>query len=56
MREEREALEEGRGYGSLIVEQIWEVWNWDKEKDEDGEWVPKDEFKDKYVDSAKPNQ
>lgn len=25
---EKEALEEGRGYGGLIVDQIWEVWNW----------------------------
>ena len=32
---EREALEEGRGYGGLIMDQIWEVWNWGKEKDED---------------------
>ncbi|KAF2140785.1 uncharacterized protein K452DRAFT_288867 [Aplosporella prunicola CBS 121167] len=27
LKEEREAIEEGRGYGSLIMEQIWEVWN-----------------------------
>jgi hypothetical protein len=25
---EKEALEDGRGYGGLIVDQIWEVWNW----------------------------
>jgi len=30
IREEREKLAEGRGYGGLIVDQIWEVWNWDK--------------------------
>ncbi|MCJ1249016.1 hypothetical protein MMC30_006238 [Trapelia coarctata] len=30
LREEREALAEGKGYGGLIVDQIWEVWNWDK--------------------------
>ena len=37
LQEEREALEEGRGYGSLIMDQIWEVWNWGKKKDgEDG--------------------
>lgn len=30
--EERKALEEGRGYGDLILEQIWDVWNWDKKK------------------------
>lgn len=27
-RKEKEALEEGRGYGGLIADQIWEVWNW----------------------------
>ena len=40
LREEREALEEGRGYGGLIWDQIWEVWNWEKGrkgKDGDGE-------------------
>ena len=38
LQEEREALEEGRGYGSLIMEQIWEVWNWGKKREgkEDG--------------------
>jgi len=25
---EKEALEDGRGYGGLIMDQIWEVWNW----------------------------
>jgi hypothetical protein len=28
---EKEALEDGRGYGGLIVDQIWEVWNWGRE-------------------------
>lgn len=27
VQEEREKLAEGRGYGGLIVDQIWEVWN-----------------------------
>ncbi|RDW88459.1 hypothetical protein BP6252_00491 [Coleophoma cylindrospora] len=31
-KREREALEEGKGYGGLIVDQIWEVWNWGKDK------------------------
>jgi len=33
-RDEREkaALEEGRGYGGLIMDQIWEVWNWGEKK------------------------
>jgi hypothetical protein len=29
---EKEALEEGKGYGGLIMDQIWEVWNGGKEK------------------------
>ena len=32
LEEERKALEEGKGYTDLILEQIWEVWNWDKKK------------------------
>lgn len=32
---EKEALEEGRGYGGLIMDQIWEVWNWGKKEAED---------------------
>lgn len=37
LREEREALEEGRGYGGLIMDQIWEVWNWGRGREMDGE-------------------
>lgn len=32
LQEERKALEEGKGYTDIILEQIWEVWNWDKKK------------------------
>lgn len=35
LREEEEALDEGKGYGDLIMEQIWEVWNWGKKNKED---------------------
>ncbi|MCJ1478883.1 hypothetical protein MMC13_007567 [Lambiella insularis] len=35
LREEREALAEGRTYWDLITDQIFEVWNWGK-KDEEG--------------------
>jgi len=28
-------LEEGKGYGDLIMEQIWEVWNWGKTDNEE---------------------
>jgi hypothetical protein len=37
LREEQEALDEGKGYGDLIMEQIWEVWNWRKKSAEDEE-------------------
>lgn len=32
---EKEALEDGRGYGGLIMDQIWEVWNWGKKEAEE---------------------
>jgi hypothetical protein len=35
LAEERKALQEGKGFGSMIMEQIWEVWNWDKKKNAD---------------------
>jgi hypothetical protein len=34
-QKEKEALEEGRGYGGLIMDQIWEVWNWGRDKAEE---------------------
>ncbi|KAH7305711.1 hypothetical protein BKA65DRAFT_199616 [Rhexocercosporidium sp. MPI-PUGE-AT-0058] len=34
-QKEKEALDEGRGYGGLIMDQIWEVWSWGKDKAED---------------------
>lgn len=30
LEEEKKAIEEGKSYGDMIFEQIWEVWNWDK--------------------------
>ncbi|KUJ10174.1 uncharacterized protein LY89DRAFT_689984 [Mollisia scopiformis] len=36
---EKEALDEGRGYGGLIMDQIWEVWNWGKDKNEEAKEV-----------------
>jgi hypothetical protein len=32
LEEERKALAEGKGYSGIIMDQIWEVWNWDKKK------------------------
>lgn len=34
-RKEKEALEEGRGYGGLIMDQIKDVWGVKKEEDDD---------------------
>ena len=36
-RREKQALEEGRGYGGLIMDQIWEVWDWGGKAKKDGE-------------------
>lgn len=48
-RDEREkkALAEGRGYGDLIMDQIWEVWNWGQtsEKEKGGDWKEKEDGK-----------
>ncbi|KAJ5608770.1 hypothetical protein N7528_009337 [Penicillium herquei] len=35
LREEQKALEEGKGYGDLIYEYIWDVWSWGKKDEED---------------------
>ena len=32
LREERERLAKGEGYGDMIMDQIWEVWNWEKRR------------------------
>lgn len=34
LREEQQALDEGKGYGDLIMDHIWEVWNWGKPGDQ----------------------
>lgn len=33
LREEQEKIVQGEGYGSMIMDQIWEVWNWGKKKE-----------------------
>ncbi|KAK2753154.1 hypothetical protein FQN54_007980 [Arachnomyces sp. PD_36] len=35
LKEEQKALDEGKGYGDLIQEHIWEVWNWGKSGEEE---------------------
>jgi len=37
LREEQKAIAEGKGYGDLIMDHIWEVWNWGKTEEEDDE-------------------
>lgn len=37
LQEEKKAIEEGKGYGDLIMDHVWEVWNWGKKKEESEE-------------------
>lgn len=32
LEEERKALQEGKGYGDLIKEHVWDVWTWGESK------------------------
>jgi hypothetical protein len=34
LREEQDKIAQGEGYGSMIMDQIWEVWNWGEKKGE----------------------
>jgi hypothetical protein len=43
LKEEQEKLDQGEGYGGMIMDQIWDVWNWGEKKAE------KLEEKDKQV-------
>ncbi|KAL4968324.1 uncharacterized protein BDV14DRAFT_197108 [Aspergillus stella-maris] len=36
LEEERKALSEGKGYGDLIKEHIWDVWSWGEKEGKDG--------------------
>lgn len=35
LKEEQKAIEEGKGYGDLIMDHIWDVWNWGKRSEEE---------------------
>lgn len=37
LREEQKALAEGKGYGDLIKEHIWDVWTWGEKGQSNGE-------------------
>ena len=41
LREEQKALNEGKGYGDLIMDHIWDVWTWGKNKS-----PPSDQYED----------
>ena len=32
LKEEQEKLDQGEGYGGMIMDQIWDVWNWGEKK------------------------
>ncbi|RAO70723.1 uncharacterized protein BHQ10_006735 [Talaromyces amestolkiae] len=49
LREEQEALDEGKGYGDLIMDHIWDVWNWGKPNDQ----KKRDEVNEKKERSSK---
>ena len=34
-KEIKDDLDEGKGFGDMIMDQIWEVWNWGKPKDDE---------------------
>lgn len=34
LKEEQEKLDQGEGYGGMIMDQIWDVWNWGEKKAE----------------------
>lgn len=46
LEEERQALEEGKSYTSMILDQVWEVWNWDKKKDGEDKGTANDSAKE----------
>lgn len=37
LEEEKKAIEEGKGFSDMILEQVWDVWNWDKKGKSEGE-------------------
>ena len=49
---EKEALEEGRGYGGLIMDQIWEVWNWGRDKAEEVKEIDEKVVQERKEDKA----
>lgn len=36
-QEVAEAIEDGKGFGDMIMDQVYEVWNWGKKRDDDDE-------------------
>lgn len=36
-QEVQDALDVGKGFGDIIIDQVYEVWNWGKKRDDDDE-------------------
>lgn len=47
LAEEQEKISQGEGYGGMIMDQIWEVWNWGKEKGEELEEKDREVLKER---------
>lgn len=47
LAEEQEKISQGEGYGGMIMDQIWEVWNWGKERGEELEEKDREALKEK---------
>jgi hypothetical protein len=47
LREEQKALSEGKGYGDLIQEHIWDVWTWGGKEGKGGEGVKEEVVEEK---------
>ena len=54
LREERERLAKGEGYGDMIMDQIWEVWNWGEKKAETLKETDEDMLKKQQRDAEFP--
>jgi len=52
-KREKEAAEDGKGYGDLIMDQVWEVWNWRRRKSETDEDEKNAEGKDRKGDKER---
>ena len=54
LKEERERIENGEGYGDMIMDQIWDVWNWGGKKAEELKETDKEVLKKQQRDREFP--